>query len=52
MKNLNQLVVGGLTLLGVGAIGYKAYKLKKINDVMKEQNVIEIEVESKEDSRK
>lgn len=52
MKNLSQLIVGGLTVLGVGAVGYKAYKLKKLNDATKEQNVIEIEVESKEASRK
>lgn len=52
MKNLAQLVVGGLAVIGIGAAGYRAYKLKKISEEIKEQNVIEIEVESKDDSRK
>lgn len=52
MKNLNQLIVGGLTLLGVGAIAYRAYNLKKLSDVQKNDNVIEIEVETKDESRK
>lgn len=52
MKSMSQLIVGGLTVLGVGAVGYKAYKLKKLNDAVKEQNIIEIEVESKDETRK
>lgn len=52
MKSMSQLIVGGLTVLGVGAVGYKAYKLKKLNDAVKEQNIIEIEVGSKDETRK
>lgn len=52
MKSLTQFVVGGLAVIGIGIAGYRAYKIKKMNDALKEENVIEIEVESKEDSRK
>lgn len=53
MKNLAQLVVGGLAVIGIGAAGYRAYKLKKLNEAIKEENIIEIEVtEPKEESRK
>lgn len=52
MKSLTQFVVGGLAVIGIGTAGYRAYKIKKMNDALKEENVIEIEVESKDDSRK
>lgn len=50
--NLRQLLVSGLTLLGVGAVGYKAYQLKKAQDAVKNTEVIEIEVASSEEPRK
>lgn len=52
MKSLTNVVIGSLALIGIGTAGYRAYKIKKMNDALKEENVIEIEVESKEASRK
>lgn len=52
MKDLKRLIAGGLTLIGLGAVGYKAYQMKKLNDSIKNENVIEIEVETKEETRK
>lgn len=53
MKNLAQLVVGGLAVIGIGAAGYRAYKLKKLSEEIKEEKIIEIEVSESEDgSRK
>lgn len=50
--NMAKIVIGGLAVLGIGATGYRAYKLKKANDEVKHENVIEIAVESKEETRK
>lgn len=50
--NAKQLLATGLTLLGVGAVGYKAYQLKKVSDTVKKTGVIEIAVESTDEARK
>lgn len=50
--NAKQLLATGLTLLGVGAVGYKAYQLKKASDAVKKTEVIEIAVESTDEARK
>ena len=50
--NVKQLLATGFTLLGVGAVGYKAYQLKKASDAVKKTEVIEIAVESTEEPRK
>lgn len=52
IMNVKQLLATGFTLLGVGAVGYKAYQLKKENDAVKKTEVIEIAVESTEEPRK
>ena len=52
IMNVKQLLTIGLTLLGVGAVGYKTYQLKKESDAVKKTEVIEIAVESTEEPRK
>lgn len=37
MKNLVQLVIGGLAIVGIGTAGYRAYKVKKLADIQKEE---------------
>lgn len=50
--NVKQLLATGLTLLGVGAVGYKAYQLKKLQDEAKKTEIIEISVDSTDEARK
>lgn len=52
MKNMTQLIIGGLAILGIGTVSYRTYKLRKLENQNQAQNVIEIEVESNDDSRK
>ena len=50
MKNIASVIVGGLALLGIGTVGYRTYKLRKME---KEQQIIEVAVETAPDeSRK
>lgn len=46
MKNLGQAVIGMLALVGIGAAGYRTYKLRKME---KEQQIIEVAVETAPD---
>lgn len=49
MKNLTSLVVSGLALIGIGTVGYRAYKLKQVE---KEKQVVEVVVEATDETRK
>ena len=46
MKNLGQAVIGMLALVGIGAAGYRTYKLRKME---KEGQIIEVAVETAPD---
>lgn len=49
MKNIASMIIGGLTLVGIGTVGYRAYKLKQVE---KEKQVVEVVVEATDDTRK
>lgn len=49
MKNLASMIVGGLAIVGIGTVGYRAYRLKKAE---KEKQVVEVVVEATDDTRK
>ena len=52
MEKLAKLIViGGLTAAGVAVAGYRAYKLKKLQEEL-QQEVIDITVESIDSSNK
>lgn len=52
MEKLAKLIIlGGLTAAGVAVAGYRAYKLKKIQEEL-QQEVIDITVESIDSSNK
>lgn len=52
MKNVASMIIGGLALLGIGTVGFRAYQAKKFAQEVPQQNIIEIEVEPKEETRK
>jgi uncharacterized membrane protein YebE (DUF533 family) len=52
MKNLASLVVSGLALVGIGTVGYRAYKLKQAEKAEQEKQVVEVVVEATDDTRK
>lgn len=49
MKNIKAIILGGLTIFGAAVAGVRTYQARK---AAKETNIIEIEVESKEESQK
>lgn len=52
MKNLTQMIIGGLAVIGIGAAGYRAHKLKKLSEEIREEKIIEVKAnESESDSR-
>lgn len=53
MKNLKRIIVlGGLTIAGLAATGYRVYEIKKIRKAIQEEQIIEIEPEKVEDDSK
>lgn len=42
-KLVRSLIIGGLTTVGLAAIGYRAYEIKKLQNALKEEEIIEIE---------
>lgn len=52
MKNLAKTVIGGLSLVGLAVAGYRTYELKKIRKAIQEEQVIDIEPEKVEETRK
>lgn len=42
-KFTRSIIIGGLTIAGAATAAYRAYKLKKLREELKEQEVIDIE---------
>lgn len=52
MKNIKAIILGGLTIFGAAVAGVRTYQARKAAKEINEANIIEIEVESKQDSQK
>lgn len=52
MKNLASMIVGGLALVGIGTVGYRAYKLKQLEKSEQDKQVVEVVVEATDEARK
>lgn len=52
MKNIAKAIVGGLTLVGLAAVSYRAYEVKKLKKEVNEAEIIEIEPEKGDDPQK
>lgn len=52
MKDLKRLIIGGLSILGLTAVGYRTYELRKLRKEIKEEEIIDIQPEVIEESRK
>lgn len=53
MSDLKRFVVlGGLTMIGLAMTGYRVYEIKKIRKAIQDEQIIEIEPEVVEDTRK
>lgn len=53
MKDLKRFIMlGGLTMIGLAMTGYRAYEIRKIRKEIQEEQIIEIEPEVVEESRK
>lgn len=52
MKNIAKAIVGGLTLVGLAAVSYRAYEVKKLKKEVNEGEIIETEPEKEEDPQK
>lgn len=52
MKDVRNIVLGSLALIGIAVASYRAYELKKLGNVVREETIIEIEPEKVEISRK
>ena len=52
MNNVRKLIIGSLSILGLTAVGYRTYELRKLRKEIKEEEVIDIQPEVIEESRK
>lgn len=52
MNNVRKLIIGSLAILGLTAAGYRTYELRKLRKEIKEEEIIDIQPEVIEESRK